>query len=206
MPRNTSVLFHSLTRRLSDLELTRKKVESLAAQGLLAKRDVDTVYEALFLRAFTELEGFIEDLFFGLLARRLRHPSSSVRARVKLKSHMVAREIVLAGDKYVDWFPYERHTKRLAETFFTGGRPFCSLSPADLNELEKLVILRNAIAHRSSHALSTSERKVTRQLPLRPREKSPVGFLRGQIRIAPPQTRFEATMSTIVQLGQKLSR
>src|SRR5439155_20233650 len=178
---------------------------SLAAKGMLAGRDVDTSYEALFLRAFTEFEGFIEDLFFGLLARRFRHPSASVRARVKLKSDMVARDIVLAGDKYVDWFPYDRHTRRLAETFFTGGRPFCSLSSADLNEIEKLVILRNAIAHRSSHALSLFQRKVTAPLPLRPREKSPVGFLRSHFRITPPQTRFEATMATIVDLGRKLS-
>ncbi len=101
-------------------------MENLFNKKSLSRRDVEKSYEALYLRTTTFFEGFIEELFFGLLTKRIYPVSSDVVARVDLKSDIVARDVVFAGKPYIDWFPYVR-TVDLAEIYFRGGRPFTFL-------------------------------------------------------------------------------
>lgn len=203
--RQPSLLIKGLISHLNSLETTRNKMERLVDSNMLVRRDVEKVYEALYLRAFTHFESFIENLFLGMLTERISTSPHQVVPRVKFNSDQVARDVVLSGKNYIDWFPYDR-TEKLAQAFFRGGRPFTNLANIDKQETERMLAIRNVIAHESSHARRVFQRRVIQPaLPLPPRERTPAGFLRGQLRIAPIQTRFEIYMTKIVDLARKIS-
>ena len=180
-------------------------MEALAARGSITIRDVDKMYEALFLSAFTRFESMIEGLFWGLLTARILHPSSDVSSRVHFNSSKVARDIVLRGRKYVDWLPYDR-TETLAKAFLRGGRPFTAFTASEKAQIEKLLVIRNTIAHNSPHALRNFRQKVTSVVIVPPRERTPARFLRGLFRAAPPQTRFEYYAAEMFSLANKMCR
>jgi hypothetical protein len=185
----SSKLADDFVRGLSALERTRKEVEKLYSRGELTRRATEHIYGAVFLNTVTSFERLIEELFLGLLVGRLR-ARSNIRPRLTFKSSLVAREVVLGGKPYLDWFPYEWTQKR-AEAFFTGGRPFTFLSAGDKTFLEDLMTVRNAVAHQSRHASRKFEKRLISGTPLLPRERTPVGYLRSILRTAPVQTRYE---------------
>ena len=201
MPSPSSILSDEFVRRLKSLEQTRKEVESLCRRGELTRRATEQVYGAILLNTVTSFEELIESLFLGLLDGTLR-PRTGVRPRMTFKSSVVAREVVLGGRSYVDWFPYTRFTEKRAGAFFTGGRPFTEPSDADKKFLENLMIIRNAIAHQSLHSRKQFEREIISGIALLPRERTPVGYLRSLL--TPTQTRFEQLSAECARLAYQL--
>jgi hypothetical protein len=188
---------------LKALEWTRCKMEKLFSKGAIVRRDIERVYEGLYLDTITSLENLIERLFLGLLTRRLFHNSSSVVPRVTFRSPLVAREVVFGGRNYVDWFPYH-YTEQRAKAFFRDGAPFSYLENPDKRLLENLLYIRNAIAHKSGYSKSKFEQEVIGTTPITPREKTAAGFLRSRFRIAPVQTRYENLIADTVIIARKL--
>lgn len=180
-------------------------MESLFSTGAIVRRDVEQVYAGLYMNAVTSLENVIEELFIGLLVGNLRTGTSGVAPRVIIKSARVARNVVFGGQNYVDWFPFDRTIKR-AKAFFRGGRPFTSLTSTDKQTLDKMLYLRHAIAHPSSHAKRMFEEKVVGTLPLTSRERTPTGFLRSPFRVTPHQTRYENFISEMAHVANVLCR
>jgi hypothetical protein len=178
------------------------KLERLHAEGRVTRHDVSMFYEGIFLRTVTSFEGLIEDLFVGLLAGSIA-PGRNVHPRVTFQSHAVARDVMLGGRAYVNWLPYN-FTHSRAEAFFRGAFPFCNLDKADKKLLERLVLVRNAVAHQSRSARGTFEQEVIGVAPVLPIERTPAGFLRSVFRSAPDQTRYEEMASTCVILARKL--
>lgn len=179
-------------------------MESIANNGSLARRDIEKVYESLYLRAFTDFENLIEEYFIGMLTKQILPPTHLIVPRVVFKSGQIAREVVYGGRSYVDWFPYDR-TLKLADVFYRSGRPFSDFDRSDKHELDKLLKLRNAIAHSSSHAKREFERHVIESTPLMPRERTPAGFLRSQIlSLSTSQTRFQNFMIEMAGFANKL--
>jgi len=210
-PRASRTLGEALTRRYSALELTRKKVEQLLVDGQISLRAAEQMYEGLFLSVYTAFETFIEELFIGLLVdgTGLYCEATKVVPRVTVRSHAIARELVVgAGRNYAEWFPYDR-TERRAELFFRVGRPFTDLRRPSitgaLDVLNRGALIRHAIAHKSRHSLSRFERDVVRGVPLTPRERSPAGFLRGMAAAAPPQTRYAVYSTGVLLVARRLS-
>lgn len=119
------------------------------------------------------------------------------------KSHSVARDIVLGGRAYVDWLPYQFTDKR-AEAFFRGGHPFSSLEKNDKREVERILLIRNAVAHQSRSARSKFEDQVIGTALLLPTERTPAGYLRSIFRATPTQTGYEEIASTLATLSRKL--
>ena len=190
-----------LIGHLKTLEWTRAKIERLYAQGLLVRRDVERVYEGLYLDAITSLESAIEELFVRLLTGR--GAPSGIVPRVTFRSSRVAREVMLGGErKYLDWFPYERTEKR-AKAFFRAGEPFTRLERADKRVIEDLLVIRNAIAHKSHYSKRRFEQFAS-GYPLLPHERTPAGFLRS--RIDPRTTRFQFYTAEIARIIQILCR
>lgn len=205
MSRPSSALTKNLITHLESLNKTRAKMESLFNKKSLSRRDVEKSYEALYLRTTTFFEGFIEELFFGLLTKRIRPVSSDVVARVDLKSDIVARDIVFAGKPYIDWFPYVR-TVDLAEIYFRGGRPFTFLDGQDTAEIKNIMIIRNVIAHQSAHSLALFQKVIlSNNHGLLPSEKTAAGFLRSQFRVSPIQTRLELYQLRIIGMAKKIA-
>lgn len=203
MPRPASNLAVAFIGHLKYLEKTRAKIEALAARGAVVRRDAEQVHVGLYLDAITSFEHLIEDLFIGLLVGRIRCASQVIAPRVSFQSDRVARDIVFGGRNYVDWFPYG-NAEQKARAFFRKGLPFTGLDRTDKTQLEQLLIVRNAIAHKSDHSKRMFEDKVLSSLTLMPRERTPAGFLRSVFRIAPTQTRYEDLVATMAAVASKL--
>ena len=199
-----STVVATFVARLQSLELTRAKMERLYAQSMVAKRDVEHIYGAIFLGAYASFEGMLEDMFFKLLTARVRLPRS-VRSKVTFRSDVVARGVVFGDRKYVDWVPYDRTTKR-AENLFYGGRPFTKLNSNEKGLIKAVCTIRNAIAHQGGHARKLFDKEVVSNLTLAPRERTPTGFLRSLHSSAPNVTRYEQLIGDLTSIARNLAR
>lgn len=203
MPQPSRILADSLIGHLKSLELTRLKFELQFREGHIVRRDLEQVYSGLFLEAITSFEAFIEDLFIRLLISGSIRAPSHIVPKALFKSRSIAAQIVLGGQKYLDWLPYS-FTERRAIAFFRNGLPFCSLDRPEKNSIEKWLLIRNVIAHKSKHAKKVFEEKLIEGIPLAPREKTPAGFLRSELRISPTLTRYQYYMLEMARVAQKL--
>ena len=202
MARPATSLSDRYTARLRSFDRARKKLEFMLVAKHLHRHDLNVFYEGIFLRTVTTFEGLIEDLFVGLLAGGIV-PGSQVHPRVSFRSHAVARDVMLGGRTYVDWLPYH-FTEKRAEAFFRAGYPFCNLNKDDKKEIDRIILIRNAVAHQSRSARGRFEDEVTGTAPLLPIERTPAGYLRSVFRVAPEQTRYEEIASTCAMLARKL--
>jgi len=188
-------------RKLSNLDYTRRRMEELFSRQDIALRDLLSVYEALFLRAVTGFEAFLEELFVAVLERRVRHPD--IRLRMRANSRDALMDILLQGDKYLDWLPFNR-TEERARLYIDGGKPFSKLTDGDKSTIKTIVTIRHAIAHPSKHARAEFERTVVGNLSLLRGERAPAGFLRSQVRSNPRQNRFEVYIAELARMAKTL--
>jgi hypothetical protein len=202
VPKPATALSDAYAIRLRAFERARRKLELMLAGNHLTRHDASLFYEGIFLRTVTAFEGMMEELFVGLLAGGIT-PGRHVHPRVTFQSHSVARDVMLGGRAYVDWLPYHYTSKR-AEAFFRAGYPFCNLTKADKEQLERIILIRNAVAHQSRAARQKFESDVIGTTPLLARERTPAGYLRSIFRAAPAQTRYEEIASTCAMLARKL--
>ena len=202
MLRNPASLSDAYISRLRTFDRARVKIERLLLADHVTRQDACLLYEGIFLRTVTTCEGLMEDLFVGLLAGGIK-PGRSVHPRVQFKSYTIARDIVLGGRAYVDWLPFNVTEKR-ADAFFRGGYPFRNLEKNDKKELERVIFIRNAIAHQSRSASEKFEKEVIGGTPLLSAERTPAGYLRSIFRASPAQTRYEEIASTCAMLARKL--
>ena len=212
MPSPSIALAKKISDRFKSLEATRSKVESLVQIGMLNRRDADRAYEGLFLSVNIAIEQFIEDLFIGLLVAEQGVQSSrpDVLPRIIVKSHKVAKEVVLGARRnYIDWLPYH-NTIDLANVFFRGGRPFSDLTntqyQSQYQTLQKCHCIRNALAHQSAHSLRKFEDFVIGATNVPTRERKPASYLRGYFRINPVQTRYENYVAQMAGIARLLAK
>lgn len=204
MSSDVSIYLGQFISRLNSLDMTRRKMETLLRRGVIVHRDIEQVYEGLFMSSTTALENWIENLFIGLIVGRIKHPSPLVVPRVSIKSDRIAREVTFGGRRYLDWLPYAKYTEKRAMAFFRNGLPFAILDKNDKRHMEELCIVRNAIAHKSSYSIGIFEKDVIGSTPLTRRERTPAGFLRSIFRINPSQTRYENLITEMVSTVKKL--
>ncbi len=202
MPRPASTLSDAYAARLRTFERARRKLERLHTAGHVTRHDVTLFYEGIFLRTVTTFEGLMEDLFVGLLAGGIT-PSKNCHPRVTFQSHAVARDVMLGGRAFVDWLPYNFTDKRAA-AFFRGGYPFANLAKVDIKLLDRIILVRNAVAHQSRAARRKFEEEVIDTAPVLPVERTPGGYLRTVFRVAPDQTRYEEMANTCAMLARKI--
>jgi hypothetical protein len=184
-------------RSLQRLNSTRHRMEKLFAAERINRTDLDSVYEALFLRAVTSFEAFLEDLFLAILVGRARYSRQRVRVLMTASSREALMQILLQGNAFMNWLPFANTEKR-AKIYLKDGRPFTELDDGDKSQLKTITVIRNAIAHKSPHALSEFEKTVN-SIPLLQNERNPAGYLRSRITSGPAQSRFEVYMG---QLGK----
>lgn len=201
--REASLLATDFIRRVQSLERTRLKAESLYLAGQFAKTDVAYIYEAIFLSLMTRFELLLEELFFGLLMGRRTSSNRRVRSKITVRSEGGLRRILLSGDNYLNWFPYQRTVER-AGYYLSSGLPFSSLDGGEKSFLTESIVIRNAVAHKSKHALKQFKNRVGGVSRLPPRERTPAGFLRSQFRAAPAQSRYENVAANLGAIATKL--
>jgi len=207
--KHSITLATTLSRRAQNIESTRRNIELIAQNGELGLMDVERTYEGLFLNVVIAFEGFLEDLFVGLLIDNAGVKSSrkDIVPRIQVRSHKIAREVILATSarNYVDWLPYQR-TINISNVFFRGGRPFSELNDQQLNHLMKCQTIRNVIAHKSRFSYAQFEKRVIGNRNLPTNERKPAGYMRGIFRTQPNVTRFENLAVQTLQIVQQLAR
>ena len=185
-------------------EKSRKKLEHLLRVGHVTRHDVNLFYEGIFLKTITSFESLLEELFIGLLTGGIE-TGRNVCPRAQFKSHVVARDITFGGRAYVDWLPY-RHTEKRAKAFFRGARPFSRLDNSDKTELDRMLIIRNCVAHQSRAARNKFKNEVIGSTPLLPSEQTPAGYLRSVLGLTPTRTQYQNIAGTCSLLAQKLCK
>lgn len=206
MSKNSSDLSAALANKFRALDKTRIKIAELSLRKLITQQVVTHLYEGLFLSAHVAFEGFLEDLFIGLLVNGQGIISSrkDIVPRIKVTTHKIAREIVFGADRqYVDWFPYQR-TIKMADLYFRNGKPFSDLNQPQKDYLQKCHVIRNAIAHKSRYSMQRFEDVVIGSTPLPPKERKPSGYLSGNFRVG--QTRYENLITQLLLIAKDLAR
>lgn len=165
--------------------------------------DKNQVFAGAYVAYLAFFERQLEDLFVGLLTGRYAHASPKVGPIVQMPNAQAAKLLITAGRSYVDWLPYDQHTRRRAPAFFVDGEPFLSLSKADRDALERASILRNALAHQSDHSQRRFKEKFTDGKALRVGEMKPGGYLRGSHSYS--RTRFEIQLQELVGVMRRLT-
>lgn len=196
-------LANDLAGHFRNLEKTRNKMERLMVNGSVVRRDIEQVYAGLYLDALTQFERMVETLFLGLLVGRLSSSLLGFGSRISVNSDQVARDVVFATRRYVDWLPYDS-TEERAKLFFRNGLPFTSLDSAEKSSLTRVQFVRNAIARKSRYAIRQFETKVVGESTLMPRERTPTGYLRSTYRAAPAQTRYNELVGHLASVAIKL--
>lgn len=165
--------------------------------------DRNQVYSGAYVAYLAFFEQQIEELFVGLLTAKFVHPSSAVYPIVKMPNRKVAKSLITGGRSYVDWLPFEQHTRKRAPAFLRAGEPFSSLSTPDKTALDRASVLRNALAHQSDHSLRRFKRVFTDDKALRSSELRPGGYLRGAHSLG--RSRFEIQLQELVQVMRSLT-
>ena len=190
-----------LTAHLRTLEQSRERLERLLDAGHVKRPDITLFYEGIFLKTITSLESSLEELFIGLLTGGIE-PPLDVNPRAQFKSPVVARDITFGGRAYVDWLPYS-HTEKRANAFFRGGRPFSRLEHDDKKQLERMLTIRNAVAHQSRAARNKFNRVIA-STPLLPAERTPAGYLRSVFASTPRRRQYQDIAGTCSLLARKI--
>lgn len=191
--------------QLERLKRTANRIEKLHAEGKVAQRDVDSVYEGLYVRSLTVFEAFIEDLFFDIMLGRVTYPAKrGVAPKVRVGTAAGLYAVLKLGRSHLDWLPYV-HTQDRAKVFLRLGRPFCELDASTVETIYRWTVVRNRIAHDSREAEASFTRHILNEYPLPPRRRNPVGFLRQIVQMAPPTSRFEVVLGEMAIVARDLS-
>lgn len=201
MPSPALTTFH---RTLQRIDATRNRMENLYFHQKILKTDIEYVYEALFLRAVTSFESYLEQQFVDIMLGKTRYSDNKIASLIRTGSKKALMAVLLQGNQYLDWLPY-RKTEDRAKIYLKDGRPFTDFTGGDRSQIRNITYIRNSIAHKSDHAISTFREKVVGSIPLLVGEKRPAGFLRSQFRSSPRQIRFEIYLSELGRIAAALS-
>jgi len=203
MARPASRVADELAAHARGLNQYLRRIERLFVERRLPRADVHRAYGGAFLSFYVDLERAIENLFMGLLMRRLEVSRRGVRPLVVINSEAVARKVVRGERRYVDWLPYHL-TRDRAEAFLAGGEPFSSLTDQQARPLERVRIVRNALAHGGEHAMRQFHKTFTDGVRLPSEQLRPAGYLRGQHAVG--HTRFESLLAESILVVRTLAR
>jgi hypothetical protein len=104
----------------------------------------------------------------GQNRRYIRKLSDTSAARIKA--------LILMGQPYADYLPYERTLKRAA-VLFAKGRPFSLVGAEQKDVINRSFVVRNLIAHESEHSLKRFTSVICARYPLRADRRHAVGYL-----------------------------
>ena len=204
MPNMAHDLATKFIGHLNYIDLTRVKMERYLQNNIIVLRDIEQIYSGLYLDAITSFERLIEDLFLGILVGNLNSRLPRVSPRINYSSHKMARIAVFGGKNYANWLPYSYTLNRARAFYRQRGLPFNALNNSDINIIDMVYYIRNAIAHKSHYSIKKFKEEVIGNINLNPREKKPAGFLRTMYRAFPPMTRYEYYIGEIKFMARKI--
>lgn len=178
--------FRDKTTQLTDF--ANRSTDFLENRGNQARslltRDRYLLVEVCFLQVLMAWETFLEEAFARFMcgARRLSVPRDPVRL-TQFPSLQDAKLTIYQGRRYANWL-VPANIEAVCLQHFDQGAPFLGLITAANLELNEIRIIRNKIAHSSSHATREFRNLMIRKLPNVHRGVSPGRFLLSPV----PQT------------------
>ena len=195
MPKSAMTVADEVAKHARSLDRHLKKLENLNLKSSFTQSEIEKTYAGNLLLFYAIVERSLERLFVGLLCNRFVSGDSRVRPLVQVNSDKVAHAIISGGRTYADWLPYYQ-TKRKAKAFFSGGKPFTTLTKNQLRPYERLGIIRNALAHQSLSSQKKFKTDIIGDRPLPLEQRRPAGYLRGNHTIG--QSRINHLFSEVV--------
>lgn len=126
--------------------------------------------EGIFSRAFSHYELFLEEIFILYTRKKPTRGGNTVRSYIVPKDGVHAREMLKSSMTFLEWNSTETVIKR-CETYLEDGNPIKLSMTTHSATLQRMRVIRNAIAHRSQEAQSRYNAVVRQELraaPLRP--------------------------------------
>lgn len=158
----TAVALHGdLQAALHDARTMTAKMNSLHANGDVQNHQLDVATNAVCLAAHVAFERFVRDLFFECVTDT--SGLTNVRSLIGNLDSEAVSGIVLGGRQYVDWLPIPRTIER-SHSFLRLGQPFVRLwrRTLVLDQLHRLHIVRNRIAHSGEKAEADYAKQIAR--------------------------------------------
>jgi hypothetical protein len=147
MPVTSHDILQRYFQRMKENEWTLNNINKAYKKGVLVRRDLCLAYEGLFLQSVVAFELLIEDLFLHLITGLSTHPRPTGPLH-KFPSIDVARDII-TQKRYIDWLPIGKMEDISKVFFLSGQNPFLCLTGPQKTEIDKVLIIRNYIAHKS---------------------------------------------------------
>jgi ribosomal protein S14 len=169
---------------LSRFDRQVRRAEKLTDEGWALYRraklslgSLDGLFRFSFLSMHSDFEIFLEDLFYSAVTG-----SSGIEncvPHVTFINRDQANLIFFNDKSYVNWMPYPRGARKISRAAFVSGSPFDRLENQrrENDVLLEFTNLRNAIAHRSQHALKQIEHLTK---PMKPRRRHAAGYLQSR--------------------------
>ena len=199
MPKNSINIHREFQNKVNELDRIRGNFEIAFSAGNINANDIIQAYSGLYLETFTYFENLIETLFLGLISGSVSHHNSLISRKIKIKPASEVQSVVFAQKNYLDWLPISLTIPR-ANIYFTDGKPFSLLTNDQNKKLTNYHKIRNAIAHKSSKALSEFE-KIIDGLTLLPIEKSPTGYLRNIPNLSTNKTQLQIISEELLAIS-----
>ena len=101
-------------------------MEELFTTDTISLRDLNVVYESLFLRAVARFESFLEQLFLSILNRQIKYKKGrKIKVKMTPNSYQALLDIVFRDDDFLNWLPFKRTQERAG--FFLSGRALSAI-------------------------------------------------------------------------------
>lgn len=202
--RKLSTVLASLTERLNQTEQFAVAAHQWSAatfpKGVpkFSVHHKEIVNEIAFLRAFLAWEAFLEESFILYLWGKAPPRGHPPRRYALPPTRKVTEKLIIrAGRPYADWANVLKVIE-LAECYFEDGKPY-SLLAIHQNKFQDIRIIRNAIAHASTHSWESFQGLARRELRgTYPPNLTIGGFLSMTVPGShPPESFFEHYLSYI---------
>ncbi|HUI90616.1 MAG TPA: hypothetical protein VLX68_00075 [Chitinivibrionales bacterium] len=189
--------------RVKTLETTRCKIEFLFSKKDIVLRDVNQCYHGLFLSLVVAFESYLEDAFFHIISSKSRKVKKLFKPVASFSTNNIARKIVHADKKYLDWLPYDKLKDRF-DIYLECNCIFDKLDQHETTALKQISIIRNSLSHCSAYSKKQFIDKVIGNNRVLPIEKTPTGYLRSIYRSSPRETRYQLYSNYLVSISNKL--
>lgn len=135
----------------------------------LSKKQMILMVESIFIRAFSHYEAFLEEIFILYTRGKLTLGGVPVQSYIKPINSAHARDMLKSAMNFLEWNSPDNVIRR-CEIYLMDGDPIKLSVTAHVARLQNIRKVRNAIAHRSTEALSSYSsvvRAEMRAAPLR---------------------------------------
>lgn len=196
-------LTQKFDRKVKSLESTCRRMEDQRVVQLLGVADIEHVYESSFLTVCSNWEALLESVLVEAIVGQ-PHSSTNIRKHVQVNAKSHVERILLHPSKDYLSLPTIKHAEEMAKLFIVNGLPISAIQESSRTYLQQATWIRNAVAHRSTHAVKMFRSKVPGVDQLQPIKRNPGSFLRHKFRVSPDQRRYELYFAAFRQAAKDI--